>query len=206
MIPDNIDLDGFCASFDVSRETRAKLEAYDRLLVKWQGAINLIGPRTLQARWCRHYADSAQLLPFLNHSGPILDFGSGAGFPGLVLAILAGRETHLVESDTRKAAFLGEVSRETRSPVTIHAKRAGNVKLPEAGTITARALAPLSELFEMTAHFAGPDTIWVFPKGRAANVELTDARSSWNMEVKQAPSRTDAQASILQITSLTRRS
>ena len=129
----------------VSRETRGRLEVYADLLRKWQPKINLIAPSTLPDLWARHFEDSAQLLQLVPEcTKRIADMGSGGGFPGLVLAILTGIETHLIESDSRKGAFLREAARLTDAPVTLHTKRLEAMPSLGADLITARALAPLT--------------------------------------------------------------
>jgi 16S rRNA (guanine527-N7)-methyltransferase len=206
----------FVQAANVSRETLARLTTYNDLLAKWQARINLVGPATIPDSWERHFLDSAQLYPLLPGSAHLVlyDLGTGAGFPGLVLAIMAagaGRkiETHLVESDQRKCAFLGEVARETglARAVTIHATRAE--RLPpntakSANVVTARALAPLSELLTLAAPLLDIHGICLFPKGVKAEGELTQAAKDWKMRVDRLPSRTDAAGTILRIADLHR--
>jgi 16S rRNA (guanine527-N7)-methyltransferase len=192
----------------VSRETMAALETYAALLQKWQKAINLVSGATLSDLWQRHFLDSAQLMPLLPEGdGHITDLGSGAGFPGLILALLSGRPTHLVESDQRKAAFLGEVARATGSAgrVQIHAARVEALKPWAAPVITARALADLSQLLDWAAPFVTPDTICIFPKGAKAEDELTAAQRVWKMAVERRRSVTDSTGLILRLSQLERR-
>jgi len=195
----------------VSRETMPALEAYAALLRKWQKAINLVSGATLDDLWRRHFLDSAQLLPLLAPTdigdGGITDLGSGAGFPGLVLAILSGRPTHLVESDQRKAAFLGEAARATgcADRVTIHASRIEATKAWTAGTVTARALAELGQLLDWAAPFVGKDTVLLFPKGAKADEELTAAARVWTMVTERRRSVTDSTGLILRLSHLERR-
>ncbi|MDX2258703.1 MAG: 16S rRNA (guanine(527)-N(7))-methyltransferase RsmG [Hyphomicrobiaceae bacterium] len=191
----------------------ARLEAYEGLLRRWQKTINLVAPRTLDEIWQRHFADSAQLIDLVEEPlGRWVDLGSGAGFPGLVIAILrhglpggaeAPRVT-LVESDTRKAAFLTEVARQTAVPVDIVARRIELVstqgRLAPARIVSARALAPLGRLIELAAPLFGPGTIGVFPKGREAAHEIAEARRASDFEARLVPSRTDAEARIVLIT------
>ena len=133
--------------FYVSRETLEKMNTYGHLLLKWQKTINLVGPTTLTDVPERHFFDSAQMFRYItNVDCKLADMGSGAGFPGMVLAMLGVKEVHLIESDIRKATFLREVSRETQTPVTIHDKRVEDCDIPNLDVITARALAPLSDL------------------------------------------------------------
>jgi 16S rRNA (guanine527-N7)-methyltransferase len=196
---------------DVSRETISRLETYATLLRKWQKAINLVSGATLDDLWRRHFLDSAQLLPLLAPAeagdGGVTDLGSGAGFPGLVLAILSGRPTRLVESDQRKAAFLGEAARATgcAERVKIHAGRIEAIKSWTAGTVTARALAELAQLLDWAAHFVGADTVLLFPKGAKADEELTAAERVWTMVTERRRSITDSTGLILRLSHLERR-
>jgi 16S rRNA (guanine527-N7)-methyltransferase len=189
----------------VSRETRERLNTYAELLRKWQRSINLVGPRTLDDLWNRHFTDSAQLLPLIPPTARILvDFGSGAGFPGLVLAILGVGQAHLIESDQRKATFLREVARATGTPVTVHAKRIEQVAPFPADVVSARALAPLSDLLGFAAPFLHPDSLCLFPKGQMAEGELTAASKTWNINVDRIQSVTDPSATILRLSQVSR--
>jgi 16S rRNA (guanine527-N7)-methyltransferase len=184
----------------VSRETRERLNTYADLLRKWQRSINLVGPRTLDNLWNRHFTDSAQLLPLIPPNARVLvDFGSGAGFPGLVLAILGVSEVHLIESDQRKSAFLREVARATGTPITVHAKRIEQVAPFPADVVSARALAPLADLLGFAAPFLRSDSLCLFPKGQMAEDELTTASKIWNMNVDRIQSVTDPSATILRV-------
>jgi len=195
--------DQFAAQFNVSRETRDRLAAYAELLAKWNPVINLVSKTTLGAAWERHFADSAQLHALLPpDTQRLVDLGSGAGFPGLVLAVLGVPEVHLVESDVRKAAFLREVARVTAAPVTVHAARAEMVSLPPADVVSARALAELDELLPLAMRFLKPGGVCLFPKGRTAADELTRARLSWNMRAEEFPSRTDPSGTILRLSDI----
>lgn len=190
----------FQARTGVSRETRERLEAYAALLRRWQVRINLVARSTLDDLWHRHMLDSAQLFPLLPEGTQVLvDLGSGAGFPGLVLAILDVPEVHLIESDSRKAAFLGEVSRETAVPVIVHAERIERVPPFPADVVTARALAPLPVLLPLAARFAGPHTVGLFPKGQHVGKELTEATKNRKLRLDAIPSITDPSATILRI-------
>jgi 16S rRNA (guanine527-N7)-methyltransferase len=196
---------------NVSRETMPALEAYAALLRKWQKAINLVSGATLDDLWRRHFLDSAQLIPLLAPhgvgDGGVTDLGSGAGFPGLVLAILSGRPTQLIESDQRKGAFLGEAARATgcADRVKIHAGRVEALKAWTAGTVTARALAELGQLLDWAAPFVGKDTVLLFPKGAKADEELTAAERVWTMVTERRRSVTDSTGLILRLSHLERR-
>lgn len=187
-----LDAEAFAALTAVSRETRERLERYAALLEKWQRRINLISSTTLPDLWRRHFLDSAQLLPWLG-LGPVLDMGSGAGFPGLVLAILRGTAApvHLVESDARKCAFLAEVARVTQADVIIHNCRTEALPPFSVETITARALAPLSQLLNWSEKFLSPSTQCLFLKGRNGEDELTQAGKDWRMQITRRDSLTD---------------
>ncbi len=190
----------------------ARLETYAALIAKWQKAINLVAPKTLPQLWERHFLDSAQLL---DHAPAgvtrWLDLGSGGGFPGLVIAALSDIHLHLVESDQRKSAFLREAARAMGVPATVHVKRIEAVDAAQLHdamggvpqVISARALAPLHELIGLAHPLAGPDTIYLFPKGRSAGDELTEARRYWTIPAAdKLPSRTDPEASILRLQGL----
>lgn len=199
--------EGFAASLadigqNVSRETMASLAAYGALLVKWQARINLVARDSLADMWRRHFLDSAQLLPLLPPgAAPVTDLGSGAGFPGLVLAIMSGRQTHLVDSDQRKGAFLMEAARAAgvAGRVHVHAGRIEALAPWPAPVITARALAPLGQLLGWAEPFIAEDTVCLFLKGARAEEELTAALGRWTMEADRRPSLTDPGGVILRL-------
>jgi 16S rRNA (guanine527-N7)-methyltransferase len=189
----------------VSADILARLERYAWLVAHWQARINLVGPDTLADIWSRHMLDSAQLVPLLPPgAATLVDIGSGAGFPGLVIAIMTSLRVTLVESDRRKAVFLGEVSRETSTPVEILSRRAESVHKDPADVITARALAPLPQLLTLSRGFSGTGTVYLLPKGRHAEVELTETGKSWTMRVERFPSVTDPASTLLRLTEVTR--
>lgn len=210
------DAAGFAARFNVSRETVTRLTIYQALLGKWQKAINLVGPATLDNFWHRHAADSAQILALAPAKAETwLDFGSGAGFPGLVLAIMlaerhAMAHVHMVESDRKKVNFLRTVLRDTNIAATVHHARiealAANrpLSLAQVDVVTARALAPLGELAGFMAPFCNSSTIALLHKGRDWQDELTACRKNWNMMVETHESCTDAAARIVEISQLVR--
>jgi 16S rRNA (guanine527-N7)-methyltransferase len=196
---------------DVSRETLARLESYAETLRKWQAKINLVSATTLPELWQRHFLDSAQLYPFLSaQTRVVTDLGSGAGFPGLVLAIVAeaaGRDIqwHLVESDGRKAAFLAEAARAARigGAIKIHAVRAeGLGGRMGADIITARALAPLEKLLEYAHPLVKADGLCLFLKGERVEDELTVARQRWRFDLDRHPSKRDPSGVVLAIKGL----
>ena len=188
----------------VSRETAERLHAYMALLIRWNARINLVADADPEALWQRHVVDSLQMLALLpNAEGPLVDMGSGAGFPGMVLAAASGRETHLVESDKRKCAFLQEVARLLALPkVTVHPLRIEAVRLPPAMVLTARALAPLPQLLRYADRILAPNGIALFPKGRAAAQELTAAAADWTMRIERFPSATDPNSTILRLSEI----
>ena len=191
--------------FDVSRETLLRLRGFATLLLRWNRTINLISRADENQLWARHIADALQLAPLI----PVgveraIDLGSGAGFPGLVLSIVHGAHVDLVESDQRKAAFLREAAREARAPVTVHACRIEVASLPRAPLVTARALAPLRPLLDLAAPFLAEGGSFLFPKGREAEVELTEAAAAWNMRVDRFPSKIDRGGLILRISEVAR--
>jgi 16S rRNA (guanine527-N7)-methyltransferase len=196
---------------DVSRETLARLGAYAELLAKWQAKINLVGPTTLADIWQRHFLDSAQLYPLLPATARVVaDLGSGAGFPGLVLAILAeaaGRDItfHLVESDGRKAAFLAEAARTARvaGAVKIQPVRAEALGgRMSADVLTARALAPLDKLFGLAKPLVKPDGLCLLLKGEKADEEIEAARKHWAFELERFPSKSDPGGTVLAVRGL----
>ena len=201
----------FQAAFAVSRETVAKLETYEALLKRWQKTINLVAPSTLGDIWHRHFADSAQVWALRPPEATIwLDLGSGAGFPGLVLAIMAaeaGATRHtLVESHSRKAAFLREVARETGVAVDILCTRieSGEIqsKVGSVDCVTARALAPLPKLLELAEPYFASHTTGFFLKGREVAAELEDAMRAWDFKPLLQQSVTDPEGRVVVLTAL----
>ena len=204
------DAAAFQRATGVSRETLDRLRAYAEVLEKWNKAVNLVGRGTLADLWRRHMLDSAQLFDLLppapaDRPRRLVDLGSGAGFPGLVLAVLGAGEVHLVEADARKAAFLREAARVTRTEVAFHVKRAETLPALQADVVTARAFAPLTDLLGYAAPLMRPDAVGLFPKGKGVEGELTVARKAWNMTVERVPSRTDTAATILRVEALVRK-
>lgn len=193
--------------FHVSRESLAGLQRYHDLLVQWQARINLIAPSTLPDIWGRHLADSLQLLPHLpRQTNVIADLGSGAGFPGLALAIAGGQHVHLHESAGKKAAFLREAARVSGALATIHCGRIESAKpAMTVDAVTARALAPLDQLLSLSEPWLSRGATGLFLKGQDVDAEIIQATKSWNIAYKAHPSLTDSAGVILVITSATRR-
>jgi 16S rRNA (guanine527-N7)-methyltransferase len=201
-----LDAAGFASLVPVSRETLARLTTYLELLERWQRAINLVGRSTMADPWRRHLLDSAQLARYLP-PGPVrlADLGSGAGLPGLVLAIMGAEPVHLVEADRRKAQFLSEVVRTLGlAAVTVHAQRIETVML-EVDVVTSRALAPLPALLELATPLLGPSGKLVLLKGRSAEAEIAEARCHWTMRVSMAESLTDPSGRVLVLDEVRRR-
>ncbi len=195
----------FAQDTGVSRETLSRLTAYADLLALWNKKINLVGRSTEPEVWQRHMLDSAQLFPLIPPgTQTLLDMGSGAGFPGLVLAIMGVPRVHLVESDQRKCAFLREAARLAQAPATIHAKRIEDLVAFPVDVVTARALAPVADILDWSARFLTEKTTCIFPKGQNVEGELTDAHKRWRITVDQRPSRTDSRGTILCINEVRR--
>jgi 16S rRNA (guanine527-N7)-methyltransferase len=200
-LPEPLTPEAFQAETGVSRETLDRLQRYADALVRWQARINLVAPATLPDLWRRHMLDSAQLLPLIPAGARrLIDLGSGAGFPGLVLAILGVPEVHLIEADSRKCAFLREAARLTGAgSITVHNRRIEAMPAEAYDVVTARALAPLPELLKLARRFAGPGTVYLFPKGRGLAEELIKAPETATMRPDRIASRTDPGAAILKL-------
>lgn len=197
--------DEFAALTDVSRETLSCLDAYLALLRRWQRAINLVGPATFADPWRRHFLDSAQLIRHMpDDIDAIYDLGSGAGLPGLVLAIMGRTGIHLVESDQRKVQFQREVARSLNLQVDIHAQRIDTLSPGCANVITARALAPLPRLLDLSVPLLRPNAICLFLKGQNASDELTRADKYWRMSSCSYPSLSEPSASVLKLWDIVR--
>lgn len=201
----------FQDAFSVPRETVEKLELYAALLSRWQKAVNLVSPTTLNDIWHRHFADSAQLTGMVSAPKSWVDLGSGAGFPGLVIAILLANHencvVHMIESNGRKCAFLAEVARETEAPVRVHEGRietiVKNRVIGAADVVTSRALAPLGRLLGLAKGFYDSETCGLFLKGREAAHEIGEAGRMWRFDHRIMPSRTNTDGCIVEVTNLT---
>ena len=189
------------AALGVSRETSDRLRAYVALLERWQARRNLIGPASAADVWRRHVLDSGQLAAFVPaRARRLVDLGSGAGLPGLVLALTTGIEADLVEANAAKAAFLVEAARATGAPARVHCARIEALAPWPSDVLTARALAPLPRLLDLAAPFlavAGRRPLCLFPKGAGWRGELTEARKTWHIRVRDAPSATAPDARLL---------
>jgi 16S rRNA (guanine527-N7)-methyltransferase len=178
-------------------------------LLKWQEITHLIAPSTVPSLWTRHIADSLQLLDLAPEAKIWVDLGTGGGFPGLVIACAlygaAGRLVHLIESNTKKAAFLREAVAATESPAVVHAVRME--KFVESFTgradiVTARAVSPLSLLLGQCLPLLQKGTVGLFPKGQDVEAELTEASKCWKMVADLVPSRTNPKARIVMLRAL----
>ena len=194
----------FAAQTGVSRETLSRLKAYADVLADWNARHNLVAKSTLPDLWRRHFWDSAQLLPLIPGTARTLaDLGSGAGFPGLVLAALRpDLAVTLHEATTKKCAFLQAAADRMGLPVTIQ-----NARLEELGpqpfdVVTARALAPLPQLLRYAQNFVALNSVCLFLKGQNVGAELTEAHKYWNMKASQVPSQTDPSAAIVVVREL----
>jgi 16S rRNA (guanine527-N7)-methyltransferase len=195
----------FCFYQNVSRETYDKFKLFEETLIKWQRSINLISKSTINDIWFRHLLDSSQLYPFISKTkGNILDFGSGAGFPGLVLAIMGHKKICLVESDQKKCTFLREVAMLCEIEVSIFNTRIENLEYKDVDLIMSRALAPLSKLIAYVELFTdkSPSKKKSFPnmlflKGKSYKKEISDLHKIKNLFFYEYPSLTDKYGKIL---------
>lgn len=196
-------------SLGVTPEQQIKLDIYEATLLKWQASINLISPQTVTDVKTRHFADSIQLAKYLPESGDrLFDIGSGAGFPGMVLALLRpDLQVSLVESNTKKCSFLKHVSRETQADVTVLNKRIEDVFTSDLAVdvVTARALASLSDLFRYCLPLteSNPDMVMLFMKGAGADDELQAAwADGFAFDLKRHVSAVEPDSWILEISAL----
>ena len=197
----------FSSNVFVSRETYEKLCVFKKVLIKWQNSINLISRSTINNIWVRHFLDSAQLYTFVrNVEGNIIDFGSGAGFPGMVLAIMGKKNIHLVESDHKKCVFLKEIAMLTETDITIHNCRIEDLNFINVDLITCRALASLSKLINYVEIFTNKSLgekkelpKLLFLKGKSYYSEVIELSKNKKISFKEYPSITDRNGKILYI-------
>lgn len=195
---------------DVSRETSLKLDRFAALVAKWSRRINLVAKADLPDLWSRHIADSAQVVGCVSGTPSLwADLGSGGGFPGIVAAILAqdrwpASRFVLVESDQRKAVFLRTALRELELEAEVIARRIEEVPPLGADVVSARALAGLSRLLELSAPHLAEGAQALFPKGARHAEELAEALESWSFRCEKFPSKTDSDAVILKLTEIRR--
>lgn len=199
------DAEQFERDFSVSRETMDRLETYRALLVKWNRTINLVSPSTVDEIWTRHFYDSAQLLTYVPETAEKwVDFGSGGGFPALVVAILAAEKhpnlrVFCIESDLRKATFLKTVARDTGLDVGVFSRRIEDVPEMAVDVVSARALASLERLLPLAVRHLKEDGIALFLKGENAAQEIADAKANWAFRLETFESKTNRDAKILRI-------
>lgn len=203
MLPEVADAASFARAAGASQTEMADLEVYRDLLEAGSRKVNLVGPSALDAFWPRHAWDSAQLLPLLGACTTVADVGSGAGFPGAVLAILLKRRgegvhVHLVESQTKRCRFLQEVVDALQLPATVHDARAEDLDpVPAVEVVTARACAPLARLLAFAEPFLRRGARGLFLKGRSAEDELVEARRTWRLKAELVASRSDPSGRIV---------
>jgi 16S rRNA (guanine527-N7)-methyltransferase len=197
--------EAFAAATGVSRETLKRLQSYELILREWNSRHNLVSDRSLDDLWRRHFWDSAQLAPLIPlEAGTLADLGSGAGFPGLVLAELLRNRVRVTlnEATAKKCAFLTAAAAAMELEVAIENRRMEDAPHRTFDVITARACAPLPKLLAYAQHFSGPASICLFLKGQNVVSELTEAHKSWSMGVRQIPSLTDPTGVILELREL----
>jgi len=197
------------AKLDVSRETIRRLEVFDALLRKWTPRINLVSRNSVEHLWNRHIVDSVQVFRCVQPVGHWVDLGSGGGFPGLVIAIMAADEcpnmtVTLIESDQRKSAFLRTVARETGVACKVIAQRIESVERQNGDILSARALADLSGLLDYAEPHLKKDGTALFPKGVTWKKEIAAARQKWIFEVDPLTSMTESGSVILKIKGVSR--
>jgi 16S rRNA (guanine527-N7)-methyltransferase len=182
------------------------LQRYVDLLVRWNRAVNLVSAPDIPVLWTRHIADSLQLADvWRRRPERAIDLGSGAGFPGLVLAIASGVPFDLIEQDQAKATFLREAARVTGAPINVLATKIEAAGLAPAPLVTARALAPLPRLLAYAAPLLAPDGECLFLKGRGVDNEIAETSATWAMDVEQIPSRTGGGGIVLRVSHFVRR-
>jgi 16S rRNA (guanine527-N7)-methyltransferase len=203
-VPDSFGPEEFAARVAVSRETLARLKAYADILTDWNSRHNLVSRASLPDAWRRHFWDSAQLAALIPEGARTLaDLGSGAGFPGLVLAALRpDLSVALHEATAKKCAFLTAAAERMGITVTIRNARIEDVPSEAFDVVTARALAPLPGLLGYAYKFLGPNSVCLLLKGQNVGSELTGAHKYWNMQISEIPSATDPSGAIVVVKEL----
>jgi 16S rRNA (guanine527-N7)-methyltransferase len=206
--PDPFDAGDFQAATGASDAQVVDVERYRALLEDWNTRMNLVGPSAMATFWRRHALDSAQLLKIEPHAKVWADLGTGAGLPGVILAILLkgvpGARVHLVESLLKRCRFLEVAVRALELPASVHRARAESLKLTGIEVVTARACAPLTRLLGYAAPAMRGGTRGLFLKGRDADAEIAEARRSWRFEVELIPSVSDPSGRIVRVEKLAR--
>ena len=201
----------FIENFSVSHETICQLKTYLSLLQEWQTKFNLVSKSSLEDAWNRHFLDSMQLFKYIPKTKKTLvDFGSGAGFPGMVLAIMAKENTPylkvtLVESIKKKTMYLNEVAKVTSTPVTIINDRIENLKKLQFDVITSRAMTSLTDLLQYSYPFCHKDSVCIFPKGKNYALELSEAHKNWHFKCHIEPNEMSEEGRILIITDISKK-
>mmetsp|Transcript_5214 Transcript_5214/g.9192 ORF Transcript_5214/g.9192 Transcript_5214/m.9192 type:complete len:212 (-) Transcript_5214:349-984(-) len=195
----------------VSRETMDRLKLLHNQLLRWQKTVNLVAPSTLDVAWSRHFVDSAQLYELAPPQvASWLDFGSGGGFPGLVIAAIGAEKfpdfkMTLVESDIRKCGFMREAARLMNVKVNILTRRIADIPRQNTEVISARALSNLSTLMDFAEPHLNPLTCLLFPKGSSYRAELEDVSEDWKSKAEVIPSLTDPDAVVLRFRAVNER-
>lgn len=194
----------FQTLLNVPRETMDKFIIYAELLNKWQKSINLVSRSTLSDMWRRHFYDCAQLIDYIPKKKDliILDIGSGAGFPGLILSIMGAGHVHLVEAVGKKCAFMNHVIRETGINATVHNERIENMSAFPVDIITSRACADLQKLLELSAAFGTENTHYIFMKGGRSQEEIQSAQKKYSFNVKKQASKSEESGMILSLSNI----
>ena len=201
----------FIEKYNVSCETIEKLKTYHSLLLEWQNKFNLVSNSSLSNVWDRHFDDSAQLFKYIpDDAETLIDFGSGAGFPAMVIAILAAEKTPylkvvMVESIKKKTLYLNEVALKTNVNVEINNDRIENLPLKKYHVITSRAMASLVDLLKYAYPFCKEKTVCIFPKGRSYATELADAHKKWRFKCVIEQSSVSEEGKILIITNIVKK-
>ncbi len=208
--PSRLPPTGFQDATGISSALVDRFAVYAELLCKWQKKINLVSPATVPDLWRRHFLDSAQLFPLIPPgAGTLADLGSGAGFPGLVLALLisekGGPDVRLIEANRRKAAFLEEVARETETTVVVEKRRIESLHDVKFEIVTARGCAPLERLLPLAVPILASGGICLFLKGQKVDQELTESQKTWKMQIERIPSQTSDSGVILKLKGLSQR-
>jgi 16S rRNA (guanine527-N7)-methyltransferase len=193
----------------VSRETYGTLVTFEKEFLRWCARINLAAPSTLESLWERHVLDSAQLLPLASGAERWLDLGSGGGFPGAVVAILLrdvpGGRIDLIESNSKKASFLQTTLGQLGAPALVHRSRIEKVEIEQPSIVTARALAPLPDLLDLSSPWLLKGAQGLFHKGRGYHREVEESRDVWRFDMIEHPSAISPDSMILRITGLQKR-
>ena len=186
----------------VTGELAERLAVFELLVRRWTQRINLVSRHDLADLRRRHIEDSLQLVDLLPSHGRIVDLGSGAGFPGLIVGLATGRPVTLIEADTRKASFLREAARATGTAADVRAVRIEHAGITDAGIVLARALAPLPQLLGLAQPLMRPGAMALFLKGARVADELAAAAVAWRFALARHPSRTTSDGCILEISGL----